>query len=1001
MRNIMALICLLLFCSAAWSTASAYTNSAPPEYNLSVSFDIPHSRLAGIVKIDAQKDERFVFDVSDLSIVDVMLNGVKIAFENKRAAMNVLTDRMGVLEIAFKGAFSPSGSDNLVAGVTDMADDAISERGIFLTGIWYPRPHNMMSYRLSAVLPNDYEAVSEADQINLATRDGKREFTFFFDHPNDHLNFIASNRFNIIKDNFDNIDIYAYFFSEDMGLAKEYLEHAKRYFGLYQKMLTPYPYRRFSIVENILPTGYSMPTFTVLGQDVVRLPFIVRTSLGHEILHQWFGNSVYIDYEKGNWAEGLTTYLADHLYAAQKGEGADYRKQILIDYQSYVNKDNVFPLREFRGRTDSSSKAIGYGKGAMFFHMLNKLIGEDLFQQALRNFIIENDFKKASWANLMSSFAATYGIKLTDFFDQWLDRTTVPELTAGSAIVRQKGEGYEISFSIQQVGRPYALMAPITIYSAEKKETIPWKIDKEVNPVTLYSRELPARIVIDEDYDLMRSLSAEEFPVVIARILGEASPILILPQSARERYQNIIKTFSEMGILIKEASDINDSLITTNSFIILGASNSIIDRFSAVVAKNAILGGFTMDVRKNPFNPTKVLAIINTESIEEADAAFPKIFHYGKYSRLAFNKGKNILKETNVSQKGLPVEMEAEATAVKMSDLKGLSQVIKDVSDKQVVYVGENHDNYANHAVQLEFIKELSRSGVQIAIGMEMFQKPFQSVIDDFIRSAIDQKTFLKKTEYFKRWGFDYDLYKPILDYARDNRIPVIALNIEKEIVEQVSKTGIDALPRDLRAKIPSEIDLSDVQYKERMEKVFESHESLKGHNFDFFYQAQILWDESMSQSIADYLSAHPDRRMIVLAGNGHLTYCSGIPKRTARRNGLSYAVVLNDAELEKGIADYVVFPKHIEATKPVRMMVLLEEEKGQVKIKGFPENSISQKAGLAEGDIIMSIDGVPINSIDDVKICLIEKHKGEKIRVIISRGVSLTAKEMQFEIEL
>ena len=88
-----------------------------------------------------------------------------------------------------------------------------------------------------------------------------------------------------------------------------------------------------------------MPTFTLLGRNVVKLPFIVRTSLGHEILHQWFGNSVYIDSNKGNWAEGLTTYLADHFYADQSGEGVDYRKQILIDYQSYVNIDNVFPLR--------------------------------------------------------------------------------------------------------------------------------------------------------------------------------------------------------------------------------------------------------------------------------------------------------------------------------------------------------------------------------------------------------------------------------------------------------------------------------------------------------------------------------------------------------------------------------------------------------------------------------------------------------------------------------
>ena len=381
-----------------------------------------------------------------------------------------------------------------------------------------------------------------------------------------------------------------------------------------------------------------------------------------------------------------------------------------------------------------------------------------------------------------------------------------------------------------------------------KKKPSSSKISKEMDTITLYSRELPERIVIDEGYDVMRSLSSEEFPAVIARMLGDAGPMLILPQSETDAYKKIIETFASRGASIKKVSDIDDSLTAKNTFIILGADNPILERFGGATKK--ITGGFTLDVRQNPLNRDKVVAIINAESTEEADAAFPKIFHYGKYSRLAFSKGKNILKETDSSQKGLTLVMEAEAMAVHVPDMKGLSQVIKDVADRRIVYVGENHDNYANHAVQLEFIKAMSKSGAQIAIGMEMFQRPFQSVLDDFIKGAIDQKTFLKKTEYFKRWGFDYDLYKPILDYARDNRIPVIALNIEKEIVDSVAKEGIDALPPDVKAKIPQSMDFSDEQYRERLKKVFMAHESFKERNFDFFNQAQILWDESMSQSI-------------------------------------------------------------------------------------------------------------------------------------------------------
>jgi hypothetical protein len=105
---------------------------------------------------------------------------------------------------------------------------------------------------------------------------------------------------------------------------------------MYEDMLGPYPFRRFAVVENILPTGYGMPTFTLLGRQVLKLPFIPETSLGHEILHSWFGNSVYVDYAKGNWSEGLTSYLADHYYDALKEKGWQYRKKIIENYESYV-----------------------------------------------------------------------------------------------------------------------------------------------------------------------------------------------------------------------------------------------------------------------------------------------------------------------------------------------------------------------------------------------------------------------------------------------------------------------------------------------------------------------------------------------------------------------------------------------------------------------------------------------------------------------------------------
>ena len=82
-------------------------------------------------------------------------------------------------------------------------------------------------------------------------------------------------------------------------------------------------------MENFWETGYGMPSFTLLGQQVIRFPFILHSSYPHEILHNWWGNGVFVDYAGGNWCEGLTAYLADHLIAEQRGQGAEHRRAIL------------------------------------------------------------------------------------------------------------------------------------------------------------------------------------------------------------------------------------------------------------------------------------------------------------------------------------------------------------------------------------------------------------------------------------------------------------------------------------------------------------------------------------------------------------------------------------------------------------------------------------------------------------------------------------------------
>jgi uncharacterized iron-regulated protein len=880
----------------------------------------------------------------------------------------------------------------------------IGKKGISLTGLWYPRIEGLFRYRLKTTLPEGYEAVSEAEAIAKNIKNGSAEFIFDFPHPVDGISFVAAKRYEITKDSFNDIEIFAYFFQEDARAAKLYLDYTKTYLALYEKLLGKYPYKRFSVVENFLPTGLSMPTYTLLGQDVVNLPFIVETSLGHEMLHQWFGNFVYADYEKGNWTEGLTTYLADHLYEEQKGRGWEYRKQTLIDYESYVNDKNEFPVREFRGRVDFASKGIGYGKAAMIFHMLKKMTGEDVFSRSLRDFIKEKAFQRASWDDLRAIFERNYGKDLQWFFRQWVDEKGLPELRLWNVKTAPNGSKFEVSFDITQGAKVYVMDVPVTVHFRDIKIKDSFRVDKKTNSFSMVVDREPWKIAMDEDYDTARRLSNKEFPPVIARLIGDEKILAVLPGGRRETYSGIIDMLKEEDALQKEAGEITDSDVKASSLIIMGNDNPLIERLYG--KPETIDAGFSIIVKSNPWNPQKVVSIISGRTKEEIDTGFRKIFHYGKYSALAFDRGKNIYKRIDESGRGIAVNLSEQPLAVTVSALKTLDDVINSVSSKKVIYAGEQHDQFAHHNIQLQVMKGLYSKNKKLAIGMEMFQVPFQGVLDDYIAGRISEKEFLKKSEYFKRWGYDYNLYKPILDFAREEKIPVVALNIRRELVDKVSKSGLDSLSDEEKKEIPQQMDFSDNEYRDRLMKVFKMHRNSKDGNFDFFYQSQILWDESMAQSIDEFFKKNQDFRQngqfVVIAGAGHIQYGSGIPRRTFRRNGYEYAIILSDANTERNIADYIFYPSLLRGVTAPKLMVSLKEEQRRVVIEEFPENSVSEKAGLKAGDVILSLDSEPIGSVEDMKIHLFYKKKGDAVKVkVLRKRFILGDVEIEFNVTL
>jgi aminopeptidase N len=359
-------------------------------------------------------------------------------------------------------------------------------------------------------------------------------------------------------------------------------------------------------------------------------------------------------------------------------------------------------------------------------------------------------------------------------------------------------------------------------------------------------------------------------------------------------------------------------------------------------------------------------------------------------------------KKTIESVREKTMVLRTDPVAIDMTGLKALSWVINQVANKKIVYVGEYHDRLSNHKVELQVIKGLFKKNPTIAIGMEMFQRPFQQVLDDYISGAIGEREFLKKSEYFSRWVYDFNLYKPILDFARAEKIPIVALNVRREITSKVAKGGKDSLSADEKKEIPQQLDLSDDGYRDRLKQVFAEHKDPGEKNFEFFYEAQVLWDETMALSLDEYMRKNPSRQMIVIAGSGHLSYGSGIPKRSFRRNGYEYATILNDADVGRGIGDYLIFPEAIEGETAPKLMAMCKDGGGKVMITDFPADSVSQKAGIRVGDVIVALDNSLVHIVADIKIVLFYKRHDEAIKVkVIRKRFLLGDKELAFDVML
>jgi aminopeptidase N len=538
----------------------------------------------------------------------------------------------------------------------------ISAAGVQLDGAsyWYPVfGEESISFALAVQLPAGWRSMSQGLPRREERPDGAAVEHWQEQRPQRDIVLVAG-PLHAYRDESGAVLAMALLREPDEALARRYLGVTNEYIDLYSRLIGPYPYEKFAAVEHFWESGLGMPSFTLLGSRVIRMPFILHTSYPHEILHNWWGNGVYIDYETGNWGEGLTSYLADHLLRERAGEGAAHRRHALQRYTNYVTGQRDFPLTAFRARHSEVAQAVGYDKTLMFFHMLRMRLGDETFVEGLRELYRSNLFRRATFEDVRRAFERASGTDLAGEFAQWVERPGAPLLQVGEVRTLPAEGGFRLTAVLEQAqgGKPYRLLIPLGVQLDEHEAVWETRVNMDGRRLTL-DLELPARpwrLYVDPRFDLMRRLDRREIPPALSQMFGAERVLIVLPSQApaplREAYRALAQGWSATGAIELRWDRELDALPAGRAVWLLGWENRFRSRLDAHLAQQdasvtdagATLAGQALQraehgivlVVRHPHDPAHALAWLAYDRLEGLPGLARKIRHYGSYSFLAF-----------------------------------------------------------------------------------------------------------------------------------------------------------------------------------------------------------------------------------------------------------------------------------------------------------------------------------------------------------------------------
>ncbi len=330
------------------------------------------------------------------------------------------------------------------------------------------------------------------------------------------------------------------------------------------------------------------------------------------------------------------------------------------------------------------------------------------------------------------------------------------------------------------------------------------------------------------------------------------------------------------------------------------------------------------------------------------------------------------------------------------------SRMVQELAESRFIFVGESHDSLSMHDVQFRIIQALNERDKSTAIGLEMLPAEIQPVLDKWSQGLLTEEDFLRQAKWYIHWNMNFGFYKKIFDLAREKHIPVYALNAPRSLITKIRMEGWDSLSEEEKKLVPAP-DLSSSEHRLLIRTIFESTElphQMKGESldqvFEGLYRAQAAWDEVMAAN-AVLLAEAGKRKMIVLAGSGHLLYNLGINRRVREKTTLLTKTVImvpveageKIATVARSLGDYIwgIEEEERPAFPAIGLAFKKIEGLENLVIERKPIDGVAVAADIEKGDIVLSADGKTFADINELRIYLSRFGWNEQTKICLLRG--------------